>query len=132
TLHPRRPASSENGGVEPLPCRSPFQSVHRREQTRASFGQSRFSKAFNQPLSVCLPAPSDPPRYCKCVIDLKQASRRLTRLSVTSEMSESGRKTTVSYRKGGVLTKGFLPCDDCLVKATKLNKGISHSSERIE
>jgi hypothetical protein len=39
-------------------------------------------------------------------------------------MGESGRETAVSSRKEGVLTLGFLPCDDGLVKATKLNKGI--------
>jgi hypothetical protein len=64
-------------------------------------------------------------------IDLKQTRRRLTRLGVTSEKGESGRETAVSYRKGRVLTKGSLPCDDGLVKATKLNKGISHPTKRL-
>ena len=69
-------------------------------------------------------------RYCKGGIDLKQTRRRLTRLSVASEMGESGRETAVSWRIGGVLTLGFLPCDDGLVKATKLNKGHPHPSKR--
>jgi hypothetical protein len=51
-------------------------------------------------------------------------------LSVTSEMGESGRETAVSSRKDGVLTLGFLPCDDGLVKATELNKGIPHPDKR--
>jgi hypothetical protein len=63
----------------------------------ASFGKPRFTKALNQQLRVCLPAPSDPRGYCKGGIDLKQTSRRLTRLSVTSEMGESGRKAAVRY-----------------------------------
>jgi hypothetical protein len=50
-------------------------------------------------------------------------SRRLTRLSVTSEMGESRLETAVSWRKGGRLTEGFLRCDDGLVKATEFNQG---------
>ncbi len=61
---------------------------------------------------------------------LKHKRRRLTRLGVTSEMSESGRETKVSGRMGGLLTLGFLSCDNGLVKATKLNEGIPHSSKR--
>ena len=57
-------------------------------------------------------------------------SRRLTGLSVASEMGESGRKAAVYSRMGGVLTQGFLPCDDGLVKATKLNKGKCHPGKR--
>ena len=56
--------------------------------------------------------------------------RRLTRLSVASEMGESGCETAVSWRIGGVLTLGFLPGDDGLVKATKLNKGYPHRGKR--
>jgi hypothetical protein len=56
--------------------------------------------------------------------------RRLTRLSVTSEVGKSGRKTAVSYRKGGVLTLGFLPSDDGLVKATKLYQSRPYPAER--
>ena len=69
-------------------------------------------------------------RYCKGGIELKHTRRRLTRLSVTSEMGEGGRETAVSCPIGGILTKGFLPCDDGLVKATKLNKGQPHASKR--
>jgi hypothetical protein len=98
---------------------------------RASFGQPGFAKALNQQLRVFLPAPRDPRRYCKSGIELKQARSRLTRLSIASKVGEGGRETAVTYRIGGVLTKGFLPCDDCLVKAMKLNKGISHPIERI-
>jgi hypothetical protein len=50
-------------------------------------------------------------------------------LIVASEMSESGREKAVTGRKGGVVTKGFLPCDDGLVKATKFNKGLRHSGK---
>src|ERR1700756_5349978 len=88
-----------------------------------SFGQSRFPKALNQQLRSCLPASGDPRGYGKGGIDLKQTRRRLTRLSVTSEMGESGRETAISLRIEGVLTLGFFACDDCLVKATKLNEG---------
>ena len=56
--------------------------------------------------------------------------RRLVRLSVTSEMGEGGRETAVSWRIGGVLTLGFLHCDDGLVKATKLDKGLPNPSKR--
>jgi hypothetical protein len=44
-------------------------------------------------------------------------------------MGESGRETAVSWRKGGVVALGFLPCDNGLVKAAKLNKGIPHSNQ---
>jgi len=64
-----------------------------------------------------LPAASDPRGYCKVGIDLEQTRRRLTGLCITSEMGESGRETAVSWRIGGVLTLGFLPSDDSLVKA---------------
>jgi hypothetical protein len=70
-----------------------------------------------------LAAPGDPRGYCKAGIDLKQTCRRLTRFRITSEMHESGRETAVNWHIAGVLTLGFLPCDDGLVKATKLNKG---------
>ncbi len=69
-------------------------------------------------------------RYCKGGIDLKHTRRRLTRLIVTSEMGESGRQTAVSCRKGGVQTLGFLPGDDGLVKAAKLNKGKPNPGKR--
>jgi hypothetical protein len=45
-------------------------------------------------------------------------------------MGESGRETAVSSWKDWVLTLGFFPSDDGLVKATKLNKGIPHSDKR--
>src|SRR5260370_40456924 len=95
-----------------------------------SFGQPRFPKALNQHLQVCLPAPSDPRGYCKGGIELKQTRRRLTGLSVTSKMGESGCETAIRYRKGGVLTQGFLPCDDGLVKAPKLNQGHPYPTKR--
>jgi hypothetical protein len=41
-------------------------------------------------------------------------------------MGESGCEAAVWYWIGRVLTQGFLPCNDGLVKATKLNKGKSH------
>src|SRR6516225_10120797 len=41
-------------------------------------------------------------------------------------MGGSGREAAISWRKRGVLTVGFLSCHDCVVKATKLDKGISH------
>src|SRR5262249_21763167 len=74
---------------------------------------------------------SNPRRYCEGGIELKNTRHRLTRLSFTSEMGKRGRETAVSCRPGGVLTKGFLPCHDGLVKATKLNKGIPHPSSRL-
>jgi hypothetical protein len=45
-------------------------------------------------------------------------------------MSESGREAAVSLRKGGALLRGFLPCDDGLVKATQLNKGLRHPGKQ--
>src|SRR5215471_4403054 len=96
-----------------------------------SFRQPRFPKALNQQLRVCLPAPSDPRRDCKCGIDLKQTRRRLTRLSVTFEMGERGGETVVRYLIGGVQTLSFLPGDDGLVKATKLNQGRPDPSKRV-
>src|SRR6516165_9557546 len=61
--------------------------------TPGSFGQPRFPKALNQQLRVCLSAPPQPRGYCEGGIDLKQTSRRLRRLRVTSEMGESGHET---------------------------------------
>src|SRR6266853_1717345 len=59
-------------------------------------------------------------------VDLHHTSRRLTCLGVASEMSESGREAAVWSWIPGVVTQGFLPCNDGLVKATKFNKGKSH------
>ena len=81
------------------------------------------SQTLNEQLRVCLSAPGDKRRYCKGGIDLKHTRRRVVRLSVTSEMGEGGREAAVSCHIE-LLTKGFLPYDDRLVKATKLNKGI--------
>jgi hypothetical protein len=60
------------------------------------------------------------------------SSRRAaaSRLRVASEMGEGGSETAVSWRKGGVLAKTFLPRDVGLVKATKLNKRIPHPAKR--
>ena len=58
-------------------------------------------------------------RYCKGRIDLKHTRRRGVRLSVASEMGEGGREAAASWHKFGILTKGFLQHDDCLVKAPK-------------
>jgi hypothetical protein len=77
-----------------------------------------------------LSAPGDKRRYCKGGIDLKHTRRRVVRLSVTSEMGEGGREAIVSCHIGGILTKGFLPYDDGLVKAAKLNKGQPNASKR--
>src|SRR6516164_5574587 len=96
------------------------------------FGQSRLPKPLRQQLRVCLPAPSDPRRYCKGRIDLKQARRRLTRLSVAADMGESRRETAVGSRIGGVQTMSFLPCDNGLVKATKLSTASSGSPAFIQ
>src|SRR3982075_3233880 len=93
------------------------------------FGQPRFPKTLNEQLRVCLSAPGDKRRYCKGGIDLKHTRRRVVRLSVTSEMGEGGRDAMVSCHIV-VLTKGFLPYDDGLVKATKLDKGQSNASKR--
>jgi hypothetical protein len=95
-----------------------------------SFGQPRFPQSLNLQLRVGLAAPGDPRGNCKVGIDLKQMRRCLTGLRVTSEMGEGGRETAISRRIGEVLTLGFLTRDDGLVKATKLNKGRSHSTQR--
>jgi len=93
-----------------------------------SFGQPRFPKTLNKQLYV-FGAPGDMRRYCKGGIDLKHTRRRVVRLSVTSEMGEGGREAAVSCHIE-LLTKGFLPYDDRLVKATKLNKGGPNASRR--
>ena len=69
-------------------------------------------------------------RYCKGGIDLKHTRRRLTRLSVTSEMGEAGREEAVNWQIGEVQTKGFLQYDDGLVKAAKLDKSVPNASKR--
>jgi len=66
----------------------------------------------------------------KSGIDLQQTRRRLMGLRIASEMGESGSERAVSTRIERVLTLGFLRGDDCLVKATKLNKGHPHPSHR--
>src|SRR5262249_34608843 len=99
-----------------------------------SFWQPRFPKTLNQQLPTRFREPGrpgDPRGYRKRGIKLKQARRRITRLSVTSKVGESGRETAVSRRKGRVLTLPFLPRDDGLVEATKLNKGIRHPGKRL-
>jgi len=87
-----------------------------------SFGQPRFPKTLNEQLRPCLSAPGDQRKYCKGGIKLKHTHRRLTRLSVASEMGESGRETAVSYRKGGVVTLSFPSCDDGLVRIGGLRR----------
>src|SRR4029079_16600793 len=91
-----------------------------------SFGQPRFPKTFNLQLRVCLSAPIHPRGYCEGGIEFQPTRRRLTRLGVASEMGESRRENEVNCREGGVLTQGLLPCDDGLLKATKLNKCQPH------
>jgi hypothetical protein len=103
----------------------------KRGDALGSFGQPRFPKTLNHQLRVRLSAPSDPRSNRKVGIDLKQTRRRLTRLSVTSEMGESGRETAIGLRIERVLTLGFLACDDCLVKATKLNEGKPDPTKRV-
>jgi hypothetical protein len=61
---------------------------------------------------------------------LEHTRHRLAGLRITSEMGEGGREAAVSYRKGGVLTLGFLPCGDGLVKPTKLDQGLPHPRKR--
>src|SRR5262249_39112862 len=92
-------------------------------------GQPRFPKALNEQLRVCLSAPGDKRRYCKGGIDLKHTRRRVVCLSVTLEMGEGGREAAISCHIE-LLTKGFLPYADRLVKATKLNKGHPNASKR--
>jgi hypothetical protein len=97
------------------------------------FGQPCFPKTLDQQLLArfCEPGrPSDHRRYCKGGIELKHARRRLTRLSVTTEMGESRRQAAVDRRIGEVLTKGLLSSDDGLVKAAKLDKGLPNASKR--
>src|SRR5262245_56063761 len=94
------------------------------------FRQPRFPKTLNKHLQVFIPASSDQRRDCKGGIELKQTRRRFTGLRITSEMGESGRETAVSCRIRGVLTLGLLPCDDGLVKASKLNQGKPYPSKR--
>ena len=63
-------------------------------------------------------------------MQVHEPSPRRTRLSVVSEVSESGCEAGVNPEKGGVLTLGFSPSNDGLVKATKLNKGQRHPEKR--
>src|SRR5262249_47636639 len=93
-------------------------------------GQTRPAKTLNHQLRVRLPTPGDPSRYCKLGIEFNQARRRLAGVSIPSEVSEGRRETTVSRRKGGVVALGSLPCDDGLVKASKLDEGHRHPGER--
>src|SRR6516164_2686030 len=115
----------------PIPCRACGCPVHHRERGGApgSFGQPRFPKALNHQLRFCLPAPSDPSRDCKGRIDLKQTRRRLTRLSVTSEMGQNGRQSAIGWRKRLVLTKSFLGNRDGLVEAAKFDQGKTDASK---
>ena len=95
-----------------------------------SFGQPRFPKALNNSFEF-----DCPPRAIYADI-VKVGSISSTRAAaswasrVTSEMGEGGRETAVSWQIGGVLTEGLLHCDDGLVKATKLNKGLPDASKR--
>ena len=100
------------------------------ETAHAHSGNPAFRRPSINSFTFDCPAPGDKRRYCKGGIDLKHTRRRVVRLSVTSEMGEGGRETAVSCQIGGVLTKGFLPYDDGLVKATKLNKGLPNASKR--
>jgi hypothetical protein len=93
-------------------------------------GQSRFPKTLDQQLQICHPAPSDRRRYRKRGLELERACRRLTGRSIAPEMRESGGETAVSYRKGGVLALRFLPRDDGLVKASKLNKRLPYPNKQ--
>jgi hypothetical protein len=74
--------------------------------------------AFRRPSISSFASASDPRSYCKCGIKLKHTRRRLTSLSVAPEMGERRCETAVSWRKRGLLTLVFLPCDDGLVEAT--------------
>ena len=117
-------------GVRPPPGLEQSRALDReRGGTPGSFGQPRFPKPLNQQLRVRLSTASDPRSNRKVGIDLKQTNRRLAGLSITSEMGES-RREKVSSRMEGVLTYGFLCCDYGLVKATKLNKGRPHATQR--
>src|SRR5262245_458250 len=93
-------------------------------------GQPRFPKALNKQICI-FGEMGDIRRHCKGGIDLKHTRRRVTRLSVTSEMDEGGREAAVSCQIGGILTKGFLQYDDRLVKTAKLDKGLPNASEGI-
>ena len=55
---------------------------------------------------------------------------RLTCLCITSEMGEGRCEAPVSWSKGQVQAKGFLPCDDGLVKAAKLDKGYANPGKQ--
>jgi len=132
-VHPDPSASNgelEGGRLPPPSFTEPRVRHRERGDTPRSFGKPCFPKALNQQVRFRLPAPSDPRRYRKGGIGLKHTSRRLTRLSITSEVGESRRETAVRRRIGGVLALGFLPCDDCLAKATKLDIGHPHPNKR--
>src|SRR5215471_1448527 len=117
----RRPHPTPQGPIGDHLFSQPY---NRECDQAASFGQPRFPKPLNCLLRLQLTAPGDISRDCKSGIELQHARRCLTRLRIASEMRESGRETAVSRRKGGVLTKTFLPCDEGFVKATELNVGI--------
>jgi hypothetical protein len=75
-----------------------------------------------------------PPRAIHVVIvKLGSTSSRRTaasRASASRPRWASRRETAVSSRMEGVLTYGFLRCDNGLVKATKLNKGRPRATQR--
>jgi hypothetical protein len=81
----------------PLPRFTGPRVRHReRGDTPGSFGKPCFAETLDLQLRLCLSAPSDKRRYGKGGIKFKQTRRRLTGLSITSEMGESGRETAVS------------------------------------
>jgi hypothetical protein len=87
----------------------PSANLHRSGHSIASsvlrtglFGQPRFPKTLNKPLQVFVARSSRDPRgYFIGGIELKRTRRRLTRLSVTTEMGESGREAAVSSHMEG-------------------------------
>jgi hypothetical protein len=66
--------------------------------TRGLIRATRLCEAPQSPASSLFGRPGDPCRYRKGRIELKQTRRRLTRLSIASEMGESGRETAVNSR----------------------------------
>jgi hypothetical protein len=127
--HPRTSNDRLEGPKPPRAYRSSLFATG--NEAPGSFGQPRFPKALNDQLRG-LRAPSDPQSYRKARIGLKKTSRRLTRLSVTSEMGKIGGETLVSRRKGGVPTKSLLRCSDGLLETTEFNQAQPHNIEPLK
>ena len=101
-----------------------YAAVSLAETARAHSGNPAFRRPSINSFAFDCPPRAINADIVKAGLDLKHTRRCVVRRNVTSEMGEGGREAAVSCHPGSILTKGFLPCDDRLVKATKLNKGL--------